>query len=149
MNRLCLAHKIFGAMLPYELINFLLILSLVSMIKFDIYLRRVGVASRRQSSRIANNFHPSSSITRYRLAASGNNSAPKSPSRVKEKEKERESEIRPIFFPELRQENRVSRNRVLTNSDLNERKLSTALRWNYFFFGFTICSPMDKWIDSR
>lgn len=67
---------------------------------FRIYLPPVcvGAASRRQSLQLANNnFHPSSSITRYRLAANGNNSGLKSSSRVKEKEKERESEICSIF----------------------------------------------------
>lgn len=85
----------------YELINFLVVLSLDSMITFRIYLRPVcvGVASRCQSSRTTNNnFHPSSSITRYRLATSGNNSAPKSSSHVKEKEKEREKVRSVLFF---------------------------------------------------
>lgn len=49
------------------------------MTMFHIYWRFV-YAPRRQSSRPANNFYPSSSITRYRPAASGNNSVtPKSP----------------------------------------------------------------------
>lgn len=67
---------------------------------FRIYLPPVCAAPRRRSLQTTNNnFHPSSSITRYRLAANGNNSAPKSSSRVKEKEKERESEICSIFSP--------------------------------------------------
>lgn len=89
---------------------------------FHIY-RCFVCASRRRSLRPANNFYPSSSITRYRLAASGNNSVtPKSPCA-----KKRACSV--LFFPlpEPRQENRVSRNRVLTNSVLNERKLSTAV----------------------
>lgn len=89
---------------------------------FHIY-RCFVCVSRRQSSRTANNnFYPSSSITRYRLAASGNNSVTPKSSHAKK----RASSI--LFFsPGPRQENRVSRNRVLTNSVLNERKLSTAV----------------------
>lgn len=96
----------FSALFPYELINFLVVSMIIwlvySRIMFRIYLRPVcvGATSRCQSLQTASyNFHPSSSITRYRLVANGNNSAPKSSSCVKEKEKRRESEIRSIFFP--------------------------------------------------
>jgi len=89
-----------------------------------------------------NNFYPSSSITRYRLAASGNNSVTLRNRRVRK----RASSV--LFFsPGPRQENRVSRNRVLTNSVLNERKLSTAVCAE-IIFSSTIRLPMDKFTST-